>query len=147
MPDDTTSTPSYLDLASQGYGLVVDAYATLSQSALGYTKSLYDIVSKPYTSTAVETTMRENFDRAGQLVSLTVSQLQSNGQKQTELAEKTAAYATKVQESSFGAVKGLVKTGVSNLHYVKDTADAQFDGLVKRVDDLHTRVATAASKN
>jgi len=146
MPDDTT-TPSYIDLASQGYGLFVDAYASANQSALSYAKSLYDIVSKPYTSTAIETTMRENFDRADQLVSLTVTQLKTSGQKQTEFAEKVASYAAKVQESSLTAVKGVVKTGVSNLYYVKETTDASLDGLAKRVDELHTRVATAVSKN
>jgi hypothetical protein len=145
MPDDTTT--SYLDLASQGYGLFVDAFATANQSALGYAKSFYDIVSKPYASTAVETTVRENFDRAGQVVSLTVSQLQSSGQKQTEYAEKAASYAAKVQESSLQALRGLWKTGVSNLHYVKETTDAQLDGLAKRVDDLHSRVVTAVSSN
>jgi hypothetical protein len=145
MPNDTTT--SYIDLASQGYGLFVDAFATANQSAMTFTKSLYDIVSKPYTSTAIETTMRENFDRADQLVSLTVSQLKTTGQTQADFAEKLTSYSAKVQESSLTALKGVVKTGVSNLHYVKETTGASFDGLAKRVDELHMRVASAVSKN
>ena len=145
MADETTT--GYIDLATQGYGLFVDALSAVNQSALGYTKSLYDIVSKPYTSTAVETTVRENFDRAEQLVSLTVGKLQNDGKLRADFAEKTATYLSKVQESSLVGLRGLWKTGVSNITYARETADQQFEGITKRVDELQSRVVAGMGRN
>ena len=66
-------TKSYVDLASQTYAMIVDAYAQAQQRSLGYGKSVYEILTRPYASTAMETTYRENFDRANQIVELSVS--------------------------------------------------------------------------
>ena len=85
------TTSSYVALASQTYGLFVDAAASANQRALGYWKSLYEIASRPYASTAVENAVRENFDRANQVVSLTINELQANGAKSAEFTEKLAS--------------------------------------------------------
>jgi len=62
------TTPSYVELSSQAYALFVNAFADYNQRSLAYYRSLWEIVSRPYASTAVETTVRENFDRANQVV-------------------------------------------------------------------------------
>lgn len=141
------STSSYVELASQAYGLFVDAAASANQRALGYWKSLYEITSRPYASTAVENAVRENFDRANQVVSLTINELQANGAKSAELAEKLSAHAAKVQDSASTALRGVVSTGISNMNFVKDSTAQQFEDLTKRMDEMQTRTAAAVSNN
>jgi len=142
---DTETTQSYVELASQGYVLFVDAAASAGQRTLGYWKSLYEIASKPQASTAVETIVRENFDRANQIVNLTIGELQTTGSKNAELVEKVSTHAAKVQDAAATAVRGLVSTGISNVNYAKETAAKQFDDLTKRMDEIQARSMAAVN--
>ena len=142
----TASTPTYVDLSRQTYTLFVDAFATANQRYLGYVKSMYEIMSRPYASSAVETTVREGFERAHQLVDLTVNELQASAQKNAEFAEKFAAHGAKLQDSWTQGLRGALKTGISNITYVKDAAETLFDGFAKRVEEMQTR-AKAPSAN
>jgi uncharacterized coiled-coil protein SlyX len=144
---DQETTTSYVDLASQTYGLYVDAFANASQRLLDYYKAVWEITARPYASTAIESTVRENFDRANEIVSLTVTELQTNGAKSSEFVQKLLAQNAKYQDSAVAAVKGLVNTGVSNVNFVKDTVAQQFDDLTKRLEEVQSHVTTAASKN
>lgn len=145
MEDQATRTPSYVELSSQAYGLVVDAYASANQRALGYVKSLYEITARPYASSALETNVREGFDRANQIVELTVGELQTAGQKNAELAETLVAQAAKWQDSWTEAVRGLLKTGIANVSYVKDATRTSFDGFAKRVEELQARAGVSSN--
>jgi hypothetical protein len=144
---DTESTSSYVELSSQAYNLFVDAYASANQRTLGYLKSVWEIASRPYASTALETTVRENFDRANQVVSLTISELQTTGAKGAELVEKLGAHNAKVQDSISTAFRGLVTTGISNVNYVKESTAQQFEDLTKRMDEIQSRAAASVSSN
>ena len=53
---DKDQTASYLDLASSTYGLLVQTAANANHRLLEHMKSTYEIVSRPYTSTAFEAT-------------------------------------------------------------------------------------------
>ena len=141
------TTTNYVELANQAYSLFVDAVASSNQRALDYGKSVWEISSRPYASTALDSTVRENFDRANEIVSLSVTELQANGQKTAELAQKLFAYGEKVQDLALQAFRGLVNTGISNINYVKETATQQFDDLAKRLDEVPTSSAVTASKN
>ena len=145
MAQDTT--PSYVELSAHAYTLFVDAFASANQRALEYSKSLYEITSRPYASTAIETAARENFDRTNQVIALTVDQMQTNGQKTAEFAQKLVAHGAKVQESYVAAMRGLVNSGISNMNFVKETADRQVDDMVRRVDDMQNRASATVSKN
>ena len=70
------TTNSYVELANQAYSLFVDAVASSNQRALEYGKSVFEITSRPYASSAIDSTVRENFDRANEIVSLSVTELQ-----------------------------------------------------------------------
>lgn len=145
---DQETTTSYVELASQTYGLYVDAIASANQRLLDYYKAVWEITVRPYASTAIESTVRENFDRANEIVSLTVTELQTNGEKTSEFAQKLFAQNAKLQDSAVTTLRGLVDTSVSNVNFVKDTVAQQFDDLTKRLDEVQHRVtATAASKN
>lgn len=144
---DNETTSSYVELGSQGYSLFVDAYASASQRALGYSKSLWEIVSRPYASTAVETSVRENFERANQIVALTIGELQSAGAKGAEFIEKAAAHNAKVQDGVAHGLRGLISTGISNVNYVKETTAKQFEDLTKRLDEMQERSTATVSSN
>jgi hypothetical protein len=146
-PKDTQSTPSYVELSSQAYSLFVDAYASANQRALGYLKNVWEIASRPYASTALETTVRENFDRANQVVTLTIGELQATGAKNAELVEKISAHNAKVQDTVSTALRGLVTTGISNVNFVKESTAQQFEDLTKRLDEMQARATSVASSN
>jgi len=140
-------TKSYLDLVSSTYGLLVEAAANANHRMLEHLKSSYEIASRPYTSTAVEATYRENLDRAGQLVELNVAAAQKSGAELASLAEKFAKQAAAWQESYVETMRGLFRTGLSNLAFVKDAADQTYEGFAKRVEDIQTRATAGVSQN
>ena len=141
------TTSSYVELSDQAYSLFVDAIADYNQRTLAYSRSLWDIMSRPYASTAVETTVRENFDRVNQVVSLTVNELSSNGAKGAEFTEKLTQHAAKLQDAAVDAYRGLISTGISNVNFVKETAAQQFEDITKRLDDVQSRATAPVSNN
>lgn len=140
-------TASYVELSSQTYTLFVDAFAAANKRALDFTKSVWEISSRPYASTAIETAVRENFDRANQLVSLTINELQTNGQKSAEFGEKLVSHGAKVQESLVSTMKRLVDTSISNINFAKESATQSIDDMTKRVEDAQARTAATVSQN
>ncbi len=127
-------TASYVQLSNQTFSLITNAMTAYNKRALDYSNSLWEITSRPYASTAVETTVRENLDRTNQIVSLTIQELQINGQKSADLAEKLVAHGTKAQETMMNSIKGLVETSISNMNFAKDSATQQLDNVTKRVE-------------
>ena len=115
-----TTTASYMELSTEAYTLFVDAIATA---------------------------IRENFDRANQVMSLAVAELQTGGEKIAELNEKIVAHGAKLQESYVTTMRGVVDTGLSNLTFVKDTAAKQIDDLAKRIDEAQTHATATVSAN
>ncbi|MBV8602875.1 MAG: hypothetical protein JO359_15030 [Candidatus Eremiobacteraeota bacterium] len=143
----SNDSKSYLDLASQTYGVIVEAAANANHRLLEHLKSTYEIASRPYTSTAFEATYRENLDRAGQLVELNVAAAQKSGAEAAALAEKLAKSAALWQESYVETTRGLFRTALSNLAYVKDAADQTYEGFAKRVEEIQTRATAGVSSN
>ncbi len=140
-------TASYLDLASSTYGLLVETAANVNHRLLEHLKSTYEIISRPYTSTALEATYRENLDRAGQLVELNVAAAQKTGSELAALAGKLAKNGGQWQETYVETMRGLFRTGLSNLAFVKDAADQTYEGFAKRVEEIQTRAAAGVSHN
>jgi hypothetical protein len=135
-------TKSYVDLASQTYAVLVDAYAQAQQRYLAFGKSVFDVMTRPYSSTAVETTYRENFDRANQIVELAVLELQHAGTTTAKLGQTLVSQNALWQEKTMETARGLMKTAISNLNYVKDTTDKQFEGFAKRVEEMQARTVS-----
>ncbi|MGA3037804.1 MAG: hypothetical protein ABSE64_10030 [Vulcanimicrobiaceae bacterium] len=129
-------TKSYLDLFSGTYGLMMEAAANANHRFLEHMKSSYEIVSRPYTSTAFEAAYRENLDRAGQLVELNVAAAQKTGAESATLAEKIAKNGAEWQETAVESLRGLFRTGINNIAYVKDAADQTYEGFAKRVEEI-----------
>jgi prefoldin subunit 5 len=131
-------TTGYVELSSQAYGLAVDAIASSNQRLLDYWRSVWDITSRPYASTDVDAVVREGFDRATKVLSLTIEELHAQQQKAQELIEKVAAQGSAVQDSALATVRELLNTSISNLNYVKESTTQQLDGLTKRLDELQS---------
>jgi hypothetical protein len=116
------STANYVELASQTYGLIVDVLASATRSRLDYWKSVWEIASRPYASTAVESTVRENFDRVSELANLTVGELRSRGQRTAEFSEKFLAQVGKLQDAAIETYRDSLTSYVSTVNQVKDAA-------------------------
>lgn len=140
-------TSSYAELATETYNVFVESFAAANRRALDYMKSVFEITTRPYASTALETAVRENFDRASQLMSLTVSELQTSGQMASELGGKLAAHGSKFQETYAASMRGLVDTGLSNIKFVKETATQQIDDIAKRIDEVSSHATAQVSAN
>ena len=141
------TTPSYLELSSQTYGTLVDAFASANQRTLEYAKSFWEIASRPYASLSPENVVRDNFERSNHLVALTVEELQSRGRASADLATKMGAHYAKLQDSYVASLRGLMNTGISNANFVKETATQQFDEMGKRLEELQQRAAAQVSQN
>lgn len=140
-------TPSYLELAGSTYGVLVEAAANANHRYLEHLKSMYEIVSRPYASTAFEAAYRENLDRAGQLVELNVAAAQKTGAESAALAEKIAKNTAQWQETYVETLRGLFRTGLSNLAFVKDAADQTYQGFAKSVEEIQSRATAGVSSN
>lgn len=114
------STANYVELSGQAYGLVVDAFASINRSRLAYWKSVWEIVSKPYASTAIESAVRENFDRANQLANLTVGELRTRGQISADFSEKFLTQIEKLQDAGLEAFRDSLRTYASSVKKLQE---------------------------
>jgi uncharacterized protein YnzC (UPF0291/DUF896 family) len=140
-------TKSYSELTTAAYQTFVEAVSSANERALGFTKSLFEITTRPYASTEMATLARENFDRLNQIVSLSISELQTNGSKAAELNTKVMEHGSKLQEAYVSSLRGAVDTGISNMQFVKDTTAQQMDEIAKRMDDVRTHATAQSSSN
>jgi hypothetical protein len=140
-------TKSYIELSTAAYQTFVDAVSSANERALGFTKSLFEITTRPYASTEMATLARENFDRVNQIVALSISELQANGTKAAEFNAKVMEHGSKIQEAYVSSLRGAVDTGISNMQFVKDTTAQQIDEIAKRMEDVRSRTAAQVSAN
>ena len=86
--------------------------------------------------------LSENFDRANQIVELSVSELQHAGTTAAKLGQTLVSQSALWQEKTMESARGVMKTLISNLNYVKDTTDKQFEGFTKRVEEMQARTVS-----
>jgi len=141
------TTTSYINLTTQAFELFRNSFAAANQRGLEYLKSVYEISSRPYASSALETISRENFDRANQVMSLTFAELQTSGQKAAEFGEQLAAHGAQIQDSIVTAMRGVADSGISNMNFVKDATSHQIDEIAKRIDDVQNHATAQVSAN
>jgi hypothetical protein len=139
------SATSYIQLSSKVYSLFLDALTSRTQRRLQYWKSVWEVSSRPYQSTAVEGTVREGFDRASQILDLTTNELKTDGQNAAEFSEKMLSHATRFQDVAINAFRRVLNTSISNLDYVKETTHQQFDDLTKRLDEVERQAVAKSS--
>jgi hypothetical protein len=136
------TTTSYVELTSQTFGLVLDAFALGSKRALDYTKSAWEITTQPYPSLFIDSVVKENVNRANRLASLTVGALKAAGLESVDFVEKLLEQSTKIQGTAF---RGLLETYASNLNHVKETTTQQLGDLSKRLEERKgQKVATGS---
>ena len=116
------STAKYIELSTRTYALIVETFASATQSRLDYWKSVWKITSRPYASTAIGSAPGENFDRVSELTNLTVSELHSRGLRIVDFSEKLLAEIGKLQDSARETYRDSVKSNDSTVAQVKDAA-------------------------
>lgn len=135
----------YAALSSETYKLFADNAVAASGRALEYCKSVWQIASRPYASAELETGIRENYDRANQIVGLTVNELSTSGRESVQFAENLLAQSTKAQKLYVDAARGLMSTGISNMNFVKDTAERQIDDIANRFQEAQSATTTSST--
>jgi hypothetical protein len=114
------NTAKYIELSTRTYALIVDTFSSATRSRLDYWKSVWQIASRPYASTAID--VRENVDRVSALTNLTVSELHSRGLRTVDFSEKLLAEIGKLQDSARETYRDSVKSNDSTVAQVKDAA-------------------------
>jgi putative transposase len=115
------STAKYIELSNEAYGLIVDTFASATRSRLAYWSSVWGIASRPYASTAIASTVRENFDRAHEFANLTMGELDSRVRRTANFSEKFLAQVGEAQDAAVLPVAEIVrKLGISEaVFYVR----------------------------
>ena len=139
------SATSYIELSSKVYSLFLDALTSRTQRRLQYWKSVWEVSSRPYQSTAVEERVRDGFDRASQILDLTANELKTDGQNAAEFSEKLLSHATRFPDVALNVFRSVLNTSISNLDYVKETTQQQFDDLTKRLDEVERQAVAKSS--
>jgi hypothetical protein len=139
------SATSYIELSSKVYSLFLDTLTSLTQRRLQYWKSVWEVSSRPYQLTPVEGTVRDGFDRVSQILDLTANELKTDGQNAAEFSEKLLSHTTRFQDVAMNAFRSVLNTSISNLDYVEETTQQQFNGLTKRLDEAEHRAGATAS--
>lgn len=129
-----TSATNYAELASETTNMVVEAMASANERALNYAKSVWEIVSRPIVAGPQEPTVREGFDRADAIVSLTVKELETSVRKGAEFAEKMLAHNAKLQHHSIESLRTFTGSTLSNVKQVVETAGERLDEFAKNVE-------------
>jgi hypothetical protein len=142
-PSAATAGLTFIELSSQAYSFLIDAIGAVSRRRVAYAKSLYEIASRPYASSAVEQTIRENFERANEVISLSIAELQTSGEKAAEFNEAWVKHAVKLQGSAVDASRSLVNAGIANLEVARDSGSAQLATLAKQVEAAQSRIAAS----
>lgn len=107
-PDVDTVSKNYLELSNQAYNVLVDAFSTKSTRTLDNAKLVYEILARPFPQPfTVDGAVRENVDRAQQIVSLTVKELLTTGRRATEVTGSLVEIGAKFQEAWLNYVRGL----------------------------------------
>ena len=114
-----TKTTAYIELTKDTYSLILDTLASATRSRVDYWKTAWDIVSRPYASTAFGPAAKENADRATELAGLTIEELRSRVERGANFSEKILAQAGKLQDAALETYREAVKSTSSAVEHIK----------------------------
>jgi hypothetical protein len=140
------TTPSYIELASQGYRLFLEAGDAAWKRHLTDAQEVLGIIARPHSATTPENALREGIDRLREISERSVAALHNHGTANTELAEKVVAHASRVGETIAHGVRGLANLNLTNLANAKATTETQFDIITRGVEDVRNRATAQAAQ-
>ena len=151
-----STTSTLVDLTSESNKIVIDAVATANRRAVAYYKGLWNIVSRPFPSKDLKDNVGEGFERAEQIVDLTIQEMEADSKLAIEFAEKALAQATKAREEAVNVAREYAKTGVSTLKSALESTEStlktalentetRLEDFSKRLEDVST-IAPAPKK-
>lgn len=140
------TTTSYIELASQGYTLILDAVTAAGKRNLAYFQDIIDISVRPPSASNPENTLREGIERIREIADRSVATLQSHQTANTELAERVVAHTSRIGESVAHGVRGLASLNLNNLAQAKQSTASQFDIITRGVEEAQNRAASQAAQ-
>jgi hypothetical protein len=146
MPNPETA-PNYIELTTQTYTLAYEHAAAAQKRGLNHAKSHFEILARPFTGSSPDANIREGFDRANQIATITAAELQATVEKNAELADAFLKHAANVQDAIVRSWHGLSNTGLSNLDLARQSANGQIDAFAKgigEIQEIQKRTAAAA---
>jgi len=130
----TEHTASYVDLANKGFDLTIEAATATAKRTLDYTRSVIEVLSKPYAVTSPDQFVRENFERAEKLVELRDGFLHETTKQSAMFANELLKHGKATQDTLQRGLQGLNEVAVTNFNLVKDAAGQQIADMAKRVE-------------
>ncbi len=140
---ETTPPPKVTELVGDAYTTTADAVAAANHRLLAYWKTLWDITTRPYASSGVDAAVRENFDRASEILTLTVDELKAQEKQLQDLTEKALSHGEKLQDATITAFRGVLDKSIANLKHVQESTSARVEELKKQIN----KVPDAASRS
>ena len=134
MSQSTNAAANYAELATEATNMVVEAISSANERTLNYAKSIWEIVSRPIPAGQQQQNVRDGFERADQIVSLTVKELEHSLRKSTEFAEKMLAQNAKLQRQSIESLHNFACSTLTNVKQVVETAGERIDEFAKNVE-------------
>jgi hypothetical protein len=133
------------DLYTKSYQLLVEAFQSATQRMLANAKAVYELCSRPYSSTATDTLYAESIERGRKLIDLTVNELRTRGSNSAKLAGQLAECGAKLQQAQLQLAFDMMKTSMSSLGPVRDT-QGELDALAKELDVMESRLFEMRSR-
>ena len=134
MSQSTNAAANYAELATEATNMVVEAISSANERTLNYAKSIWEIVSRPIPAGQQQQNVRDGFERADQIVSLTVKELEHSLRKSTEFAEKMLAQNAKLQRQSIESLHNFAGSTLTNVKQVVETAGERIAEFAKNVE-------------
>jgi hypothetical protein len=132
-----SSIAKYIELSNAVYELFLDTFASAIRGRIDYSKTVFDIASRPYPTNSNGSALRGAFARAGELTDVTVVELCSRVQRTADFSEKFLVEVEKLQDANLKLYRDSLTSIVSAVDQVKDTS-ADLVGDLK-----HSSVSTA----
>ena len=111
--DRNTAAKKCLEVWNQMCAVLVDALSSRATRTIDNAKSVYEIVTRPYARPwTIDGVATENFDRAQEIVSLTVTEMLTTSRRVTEVTESLLETSAVLQEAWLHYLSGMMAPGL-----------------------------------
>lgn len=145
--DTKSGVETYIELSKDVYNSFIAVLGSVSRRRLEYWKSLWEVASRPYLSTSIDSRVSESIDRMSNVVDLTADRLKADGQDVVEFSEQVVSYGSRFQDAGIKVMRGVLDTSISSLDYVKESTQHQFEDLTNRLEEVERRTSGSVTSN
>ncbi|MGP6190445.1 MAG: hypothetical protein ACLPSH_10280 [Vulcanimicrobiaceae bacterium] len=124
----------YAGLSDQAYSAAVFAMLSANRRLLHYWRAVWEINSRSLAPPSPASIVDDIVERAGQVLKLTVDELEAQRQESAKFTEQLSSQAKYVKESSLATLSGVLDAAIADLKCVKDTTAWNLEQLQKRLE-------------